>query len=130
MSHLPVVQSLYTAFAARDAVTIAAILDPEVVWEQNAGFPGGGTWRGLASISENVFSRLRREFSGWVTEVREWIDAGPTVVAVGEYRGVSVATGRAFTAAFAHVIEVRGGRVVRFRQFTDTAMVAAALRAP
>ena len=130
MSNLPVVQSLYTAFAARDAETIAAILDPEVVWEQNAGFPGGGTWRGLASISENVFARLRREFSGWATEVREWFDAGGAVVAVGEYRGISIATGRAFTAAFAHVIEVRDGRVVRFRQFTDTAMVAAALRAP
>lgn len=61
--------------------------------------------------------------------MREWFDAGGAVVAVGEYRGTSVATGRSFAAAFAHVVEVREGRVVRFRQFTDTAMVAAALRA-
>lgn len=129
MSHVELVQRLYSAFAARDSAVIAAILDPEIVWEQNAGFPGGGTWRGLTSVSEHVFTRLRRDFSGWVTQVREWLDAGDHVVAIGEYRGISVATGRSFTAAFAHVLEVRGGRIVRFRQFTDTAMVAGALRA-
>ena len=129
MSHVELVKRLYEAFAARDSAAIAAILDPEIVWEQNAGFPGGGTWRGLGSVSENVFARLRREFTGWATEIREWLDAGDHVVAIGEYRGTSVETGRSFVAALAHVIEVRGGRIVRFRQFTDTAMVAGALKA-
>lgn len=129
MSHVELVKRLYSSFAARDSAAIAAILDPEIVWEQNAGFPGGGVWRGLATVSDHVFARLRREFTGWATEVREWHDAGPCVVAVGEYRGISVATGRAFTAAFAHLLDVRDGRIVRFRQFTDTAMIADALRA-
>jgi ketosteroid isomerase-like protein len=127
MSSLDIVKGLYASFASKDAEGIARVMDPDIVWEQNAGFPGGGTWRGLASVSENVFARLRREFGGWVTEVREWIDAGDTVVAIGEYRGTNLATGRSFAAAFAHVLEVRGGRVVRFRQFTDTAMVRAAM---
>jgi uncharacterized protein len=124
MNALEIVQRLYASFSAKDAAGIARVMDPEIVWEQNAGFPGGGMWRGLAVVSEHVFARLRREFGGWVTEVREWIDAGDTVVAIGEYRGTNLATGRSFVAAFAHVLEVRGGRVVRFRQFTDTAMVA------
>ena len=50
-----------------------------------------------------------------------------TIAARGEYRGTYRATGRSTTAAFAHVYRLRGGRIVRFEQFTDTLKVAEAM---
>ncbi len=49
-------------------------------------------------------------------------------MALGEYRGTHKQTGRSTVAAFAHVYDLRDGRITRFRQYTDTAMVAEAMR--
>ena len=59
--------------------------------------------------------------------VHEWLDAGETVVVLGEYRGTCWATGRSMTAAFAHVYKLRDDRIFRFQQYTDTAKVIAAM---
>ena len=47
---------------------------------------------------------------------------GKRVVAIGDYSGTYKATGKAFKAPFAHVWKLRGGAVVGFQQFTDTAV--------
>jgi ketosteroid isomerase-like protein len=59
--------------------------------------------------------------------VHEYLDAGDTIVAIGEYHGTYKSTGKSMSAAFAHVYDLRDGRITRFRQFTDTAMLRAAM---
>ena len=76
-----------------------------------------------------VLGRIDARWEGWRTEVSELIDGGDRIVAIGAYRAASRATGRSVEAAFAHVLDVAGGRVVRFRQFTVTAPLVAALAA-
>jgi len=63
----------------------------------------------------------RRQWSTWETEVDEFVDAGDTIVAIGAYRATAKTTGTPVRAAFAHVFTIAGGRVIRLRQFTDTA---------
>ena len=46
----------------------------------------------------------------------------------GFYNGTYRATGRAFTAAFAHIHTLRDGCIVRFVQVVDSAKVWAAMR--
>ena len=46
MQNSDIVRKLYEAFAARDLEAILEIFDPEIVWIQNKGFPGGGTYIG------------------------------------------------------------------------------------
>jgi uncharacterized protein len=128
MTNVETVQGLYHAFAARDRATILDIFDPDIEWIQNEGFPGGGTHRGATAVLDGVFAKFRAEWESWQAIVTEWLDAGATVVALGEYRGVYKATGRAARAAFAHVYDVRGGKIVRFRQYADTLKVAEAMR--
>ena len=70
-----------------------------------------------------VFVRFRDEWASWQAVVNEWRDAGHAIIALGEYRGTHRETGKSTVAAFAHVYEVREGRIARFRQFTDTAKV-------
>jgi ketosteroid isomerase-like protein len=125
-NNLEIVQSLYHAFAEQDREQILAIFDPGIEWIQSAGFPGGGRYAGAEAVMDGVFGRLGREWEGWRAEVGRWLDAGESIVALGEYHGTNRATGRAMTAAFAHVLWLREGRVVRFEQYADTATVAAA----
>lgn len=47
---------------------------------------------------------------------------GSTVVALGECSGTFKATGKRFTAPFAHVWKLDGGKAVSFHQYTDTAV--------
>ena len=126
MTNRDIVRRLYDAFAARDADAIRQIFHPQIEWIQNAGFPNGGRHVGADAVLTDVFARFRADWLEWRAVVHEWLDAGPTVVALGEYQGVHKLTGRAVTAAFAHVYDLAGGRIVRFRQYTDTLPVARA----
>lgn len=127
MTNVAVVQRLYDAFARRDAGEIRRLFHPDVQWVQNEGFPGGGRHVGADAVLNDVFAKFRTEWSSWAAPVHEWLDAGDTVVAIGEYRGTHQGTGRSVVAAFAHVYDVRDGKIIRFRQFTDTALVWDAL---
>jgi len=129
-ANLSLVQSLYTAFAARDRERILAILHPDIEWIQNEGFPGGGLHKGAVHVLDDVLSQFRRDWDNWRARVTEWHDAGETIIAIGVYEGTNKATGKQLSAAFAHVYTVANSQIVRFRQFTDTALVHRAILAP
>lgn len=123
---LEIVQALYTALKEGDRDRVLEILDPQVEWIQNEGFPGGGRFVGVDQVYEKVFNRLAGEWEGWGAEVGRWLEADDSVVALGAYRGTFRKTGKSMRAAFAHVYSLRDGRIVRFEQYADTAKVAAA----
>src|SRR5918993_2219552 len=127
MSNVAVIRDLYAAFAARDVERIRRLFHPDIEWNQNAGFPNGGRHVGADVVLNEVFAKFRTEWSAWKVVVHEYLDAGDTVVAIGDYHGTFRSTGRSMTAAFAHVYDVRDGRITRFRQFTDTAMLRAVM---
>jgi ketosteroid isomerase-like protein len=128
MTNLEIVQRMYTAVREQDRDTIVALFAPDIEWIQNEGFPGGGRHVGVEAVIAGVFTKLRREWEGWRAPVAEWIDAGDTIIALGEYHGTNKSTGKSMRAAFAHVYRVEAGRIRRFQQFTDTHMVAQATR--
>ncbi len=122
-----VIRRIYDAFARRDAAAIREIFDPQIEWIQNEGFPGGGRHVGADAVLNDVFAKFRVEWDAGRAVVHEWLDAGDTVVALGEYRGTHKRTGKSTVAAFAHVYDLRAGRIARFRQYTDTAKVRDAM---
>ena len=128
VQNLRLVQGLYEAFGARDRERILEIMHPEIEWIQNEGFPGGGLHKGAVHVLDDVLSQFRRDWDNWRARVTEWHDAGATVIAIGVYEGTYKATGKQLVAAFAHVYDIKDGRVVRFRQFTDTALILEARR--
>ncbi len=128
MTNLEIVQRMYAAFGNRDRDTILELFDAQIEWVQNEGFPGGGRHVGAEAVLNDVFAKFRLEWDVWQAVVSEWIDSGNTIVAIGEYRGTYKATGRSMIAAFAGVYRVRDGRIVSFHQYTDTAMIAAAMK--
>ena len=52
---------------------------------------------------------------------------GEHVARAGTYSGTHKATGKSFSARFAHIFEVRNGKIIRFEQFVDSAEVDEAL---
>ena len=122
------IRSLYAAFARGDIPAVLSALDPNVSWTEAAGFPYGGTYAGPDAVLQNVFMKLGTEWEDFAAVPQEFIADGDTVVALGEYSGTYKATGKWFSAPFAHVWKLRNGRVATFRQHTDTAVVQKALR--
>jgi len=55
----------------------------------------------------------------WVV-VHDFVSEGDMVVALGDYSGTFKATGKSFTAPFAHVWQFRDGKLMAFHQHTDT----------
>lgn len=126
---LDTAKALYTAFAARDRAALLALMHPDIEWVQNHGFPGGGSHRGAEHVIDDVLGQFKRDWDRFGARISQWIDGGDTLVAIGGYEGTYKETGRSLDppAAFAHVLDVRDGRVVRFRQFTDTALIRRAM---
>jgi ketosteroid isomerase-like protein len=121
-SNLDVVRGLYQAFAVGDIPGVLGALAPDVHWTEAAGGPYGGVSIGPAAVLENVFMKIGGEWDGFAAVPREFVSEGATVVALGDYSGTYKATGKSFTAPFAHVWKFEGGKAVSFHQHTDTAV--------
>jgi ketosteroid isomerase-like protein len=98
-------------------------LAPDVEWTEAAGFPYGGTYRGVDEIVQNVFARLGSEWEGFKADVENFHDAGDVIIATGFYRGTYRKTNRPMEASFAHVLTLKDGKIVRFVQYVDSRKV-------
>jgi uncharacterized protein len=124
------VRRFYDALARGDVPAVLAVLDPNIEWTEAERFPYySGTWHGPQAVVDNLFVPLSRDWNGFSATPHEFIADGDRVVSLGTYAGTSKKTGRAFSAAFAHVWTVRGEKLTRFNMHTDTAKVLEALKA-
>jgi uncharacterized protein len=126
---LALIDSVYRAFEERDHQTLLDLLDEELRWQQAARWVPrpGRTSLGPQEVLELVIAPLEDDWDGFTEEVEDLIAADGHVVATGVYRGTYRATGRSLQAEFCHLWRVRDGRVVAFRQYTDTAAFAEAM---
>lgn len=126
-NNVETLRKAYGAFATGDIQTVLAIFDPKIEWTEAKGFPYGGIYVGPEAVLVNVFMKLGTEWDGYSAKPAEYIDAGEKVVVLGQYSGSYKATGRSFTADFAHVWTFKSGKAVKFVQYTDTVLVREAL---
>lgn len=126
-SDIDVVKNAYAAFAADDIASVLASLAQDVEWIEAQGSPYAGSYRSPPQVLESVFTRLGADWSGFDVAPAEFLVGDGAVVVLGTYRGTTRAGDRRFDAPFAHIWQLRDGRVVRFRQFTDTAAMRAAM---
>jgi uncharacterized protein len=126
-SNVQLIRQLYQAFARGDVPGVLGTFDPGIEWISAEGAPYPGTFIGPDAVVSNIFARIGSEWDGFRVEPAEVLDAGEHVVALGRYHGAYKQTGRAMSAAFAHVWTVRDGRVVRFRQYVDTRKMVEAM---
>jgi len=122
-----VVRRQYLASAAADLDALRATLAPDVEWTEMAGFPLAGTYRTPEGVTANVMEQLGKDWSDWIAHDDTYVVDGENVVVLARYTARNNATGKDLNARVAHHFVVRGGRIVRFEQFVDTALVRDAM---
>ena len=118
-----VVRRQYLASAAGDFEALRATLAPDVEWTEMAGFPLAGTYRTPAGVTSAVMEKLGGDWDDWIVHDDTYVVDGENVVVLARYTAVHKGTGKKLDARVAHHFVVRGGLIVRFEQFVDTALV-------
>ncbi|MGB9367572.1 MAG: ester cyclase [Xanthobacteraceae bacterium] len=122
------VQDLYAAFGRGDTPTLLAALDPQIDWQavgRRSDFPTLGPCKGVKQVEE-FFQRIAENEDFSEFSPREFYAADDKVFVLGTYTMKIKKTGKSVATEWVHVFTLKGGKVVRFREHTDTAQLAAA----
>ncbi|GGV44721.1 hypothetical protein GCM10010495_72700 [Kitasatospora herbaricolor] len=122
-----VVRRQYLASARGDLEALRATLADDVEWTEMAGFPLAGTYRTPAGVTAAVMERLAADWEDWTAHDDTYVVDGENVVVLARYTARHRTTGKALAVRVAHHFVVRGGLIVRFEQFVDTALVRDAM---
>ena len=127
--NVQVVRDAYAAFQRGDITALLALVADNVEWHAIKGAEGvaphAGARRGKAAVAD-FFAQLGASTEFTRFEPREFIAQGDQVVAIGEYAARVKSTGRSVASDWAMVFTVRDGKVVRFREWTDSAQLVRA----
>lgn len=122
-----VVRRQYIASAAGDLAALRDTLADDVEWTETAGFPLGGTYRTPHGVTSNVMEKLAADWDDWIAHDDTYVVDGEDVVVLARYSAANKATGKPINVRVAHHFTVRGGKIVRFEQFVDSASVREAM---
>jgi ketosteroid isomerase-like protein len=124
------VQSLYAAFGRGDIATIINALASDVDWTLNGrrkDYPLFGSWKGPGEV-QKFFRGVAEHQEATEFSPQEFFAAEDRVCVLGHYAWKIRKTGRAVASDWVHVFTVRNAKVVKFREFIDTAQFAEAYR--
>jgi ketosteroid isomerase-like protein len=125
--NLEVIRGTYEGSSEENGRNLLIALAPDAEWTEAEGFPYAGTYVGPDAIVAGVFHRLATEWIGYRANVHTFLEDGDRVAAFGIYSGTYKATGKSMEASFAHLYELRHGKIARMTQYVDTHMVRKAL---
>ena len=129
-TNIAFVQSLYAAFGRGDIAALIAGLAADVDWTVNGrrkDYPLLGSWRGQGEV-QKFFQGVAEHEEAVDFSPREFFAADDRVCVLGHYAWSIRKTGRAVASDWVHVFTIRNGKVVKFREFNDTAQFAEAYR--
>jgi ketosteroid isomerase-like protein len=104
------------------------LLDEQIEWV-TPGPPGlatSGKRTGRQAVGE-FFGVLNEVFEVQRFQPKEFMAQGDRVIVLGDETSSVRATGKVLDMDWVHVFTVRGGTIVAFQEFFDTAAVVAAL---
>lgn len=109
------VRRLYEAAARGDFRLWDELLHEGVEWHTADDCIYFGPFAVLSGLGSRI-----RDFDGFAIDIHRIISAGDTVVVQARYRGIAKATGKMLDAQAAHIWDLRDGKIVCVRQYTDT----------
>ena len=124
--NLEFVRGIYSAYSRGDVDAFTGALHPNIEWRFADSFVYGQTNPivGRDNVRNGSLRALAEEWTGFDGELDELLDAGDEIVGLGHYVGTNKKTGKRLRAQFAHFWKVKNGKVVRWRQYTDTLQFA------
>lgn len=127
-TNIEIVKDLYNFIEKNDLDSIRTIFHKNIKWNQMKGFPNGGQYIGADEIFQNVFEGFKNNWSAWSVNIEEFTDAGETIFVSGYYSGTYNESGIHMEADFIHKYLVQDGIITKFHQYTDTSLIANAMR--
>jgi hypothetical protein len=122
-ANIKFIQDIYAAFGRGDIAALIAGLTADIDWQTLGSaqdYPTLGQRQGHAAVQEfSAQVATTEEFSEFTP--REFHATDDKVFVLGYYAGKIMKTGRRFACDWAHVFTIAGGKVSRFREYTDTA---------
>lgn len=117
----PTIARFYDAMWRADAAALVETLADDFVGHVSEGIPAiGGRHHGADAMLRNAWIPAYTTY-GVTPRPEEVLTTGADrVVVLGNYEGTLPGRGQPFTAAFAHVIRLRGDRISELRQITDS----------
>ena len=127
--NITVISNAYAAFVRGDIPGVLSALASDVDWHVPG--PVEAPYVGRRKSRDDVgrfFADVAKSVEFTVFEPQEFVAQGDRVVALGHYEGRVRTTGKPFAADWAMTWRLRDGKVVAFREFTDTQSIGAAFR--
>ncbi len=121
--------AIYQRYIAGGPEAIYETLHPDIVWTSGGGeLPWGGTRRGLGGVQAYFAALLAEvELTDWVLE--RVLAEGEWMVAMVSLRIRFRRTGAEYRLRKVDTVRVRGGRVLEYQEFYDSAAVLSAWKA-
>jgi uncharacterized protein len=129
-ANIAFIQSLYAAFGRGDINAVVDGVAADVDWTVNGrrkDYPMLGSWKGQDGV-QKFFEGVAEHEEVVEFSPREFFAADDRVCVLGHYAWKIRKTGRSVASDWAHIFTVRNGKVVKFREFNDTAQFAEAYR--
>jgi ketosteroid isomerase-like protein len=124
-----VIRGFYEAVARGDEAAVLDLLDPQVEWQAPESLPWGGSFHGVEGVRE-FLGKVADQPAEFRREVREYLDAGASVVVLLRLFGRPTGGDTEFEVPEIHVWTLRHGKIVGLEASFDTAAALRALELP
>ena len=117
--NLRVVQEGYAAFGRGDVAAALSNYADDVDWAMPGSpdvFPYAGRRRGVGQVAQ-FYSTFAQTEEVEQMDLQDFIAQGDKVLVFGHYKGRVKSTGRSYTKDFIHVVTLRDGKVIKFREY-------------
>jgi uncharacterized protein len=121
------IEKSYESLKTGDVEPLLKSFAEDVVWELPAmdNVPFAGVWHGREG-AKRFFAKVFELQDVIEFEPQEFFAQGDKVVVLGHFTMRLKSTGREFRSLWAHVWRISDGKVTRFYEYVDTAVVTAA----
>lgn len=117
-AEIEAVREFYAALNRGDVAATLKIFDPKIERVEPAGFPGGGTYRGIAAIKEH-FEKARANWAEGACEPQRLKAAGNKVIAFIQVRVRLKDEKEWREGRVTDVFTFKNGKAIQFHTFTD-----------
>ncbi|MGI0072229.1 MAG: nuclear transport factor 2 family protein [Nitrosotalea sp.] len=107
-------------YELRDKESYLKLCDDNIVWISTRA--EGGMCVGKKQMFDEYLPQFHAQFKKFYGIHEEFLDAGENVVVLGKYQ-ITSNTDENFESPFAQIYTIKNGKIVKFRQYTDSATV-------
>lgn len=123
-SNLEIVQTGYNSFLQGNIQGILDLLNEDITWElpSSAEVPFSGVFSGKKGVLD-FFQQIAANNEFHEFKVTDFIADGDKVVALGSLKATSKTTGKTSSNKWAHVWQLKDGKVICHYEYADTAEI-------